>query len=94
MMATNTAAKPIRPNAPTAGTRTGNGVTSVTESLDDVGSEGLAAETLAVFEMSPDEFGGVTVMVSSVDAPLASEAMSHVTVPPDSPHPADADTNG
>ena len=32
-------------------------------------------------------------MLNGTFAPLASDAAVHVTVPPDSPHPAPADTN-
>ena len=40
-------------------------VTSVTVSLEDVGSAGLAAETVAVFEMGPNTAGAVTVIVNA-----------------------------
>ena len=66
-------------------------VTSVTESFDEVGSAALDV-TLAVFEMDPPVPGAVTVIVNWTFAPLASDAVVHVTVPPDSEHPADADT--
>jgi hypothetical protein len=46
-------------------------VTSVVESLEDVRSTGLAAETVAVFEIDPGVLGAVTVMVNWTFAPLA-----------------------
>jgi hypothetical protein len=55
-------------------------VTSVTESLDDVGSGGLADETLAVFETHPVELGAVTVMVTTAFAPFAIDAAKQVRV--------------
>jgi len=57
-------------------------VTSVTVSLENVGSAGLAAETVAVFEMGPNTAGAVTVIVNATFAELLNEAAVHVTVPP------------
>lgn len=67
-------------------------VTSVTESLDAFRSRALDV-TLAVLEMVPVAPGAVTVMVYAALALLAKDAAVQVTVPPDSLHPAPAETN-
>ena len=70
-------------------------VTTAVAALSDV-SVSIAPDnvTLAMFEKTvPGVPGVVTVMVNWTLAPLASDAGVQVTVPPDSPHPADAETN-
>lgn len=80
--APNVSANAPSPRAPMAGTG-GNprtDVTSVTESFDDVVSGGLAAETLAEFEIDPVVLGAVTVIVNTTFAPFASDSAVQVTV--------------
>ena len=69
-------------------------VTTAVAPLSEVSGSVAADVTLTVFEKTvPGVPGVVTVMVNWTLAPLASDTAVQVTVPPDSTHPADADTN-